>query len=184
MVHPPPTQLQKYDARIDIRHHWWTFVDGENGCLYGIPHDANRVLQFTLEDKSTKEIGPDLGDRECKYKYGIKANDGSIYCVPTIFSKYFLKITPRNGDAEVQILENRQLPEGKWETGALLEDGCIYYLPSSIIDRRSCVLKLDPDHGDSLSLVGEKLLEKRMQCFGRMEVFIVRMNFMFINVIR
>ena len=48
-----------------------------------------------------------------------------------------------------------------------MEDGCIYYLPSSIIDRRSCVLKLDPDHGDSLSLVGEKTFGEANAVLGK-----------------
>ena len=61
--------------------------------MYGIPYNARRVVEFTVEDKSIKEIGPDLGDRSGKYWIGVKANNGSIYCVP-LYAIYLLKITP------------------------------------------------------------------------------------------
>ena len=60
---------------------------------------------------------------------------------------YFLKIIPREGqNAEVQILREMQLPEGKWYAGALANDGCIYYFPFN----RGRILKLDASDGDSL----------------------------------
>ena len=133
------------------------FVDGENGCIYGIPSNANRVLQCNVKEKSVKEIGPYLGKEINKYKYGIKANNGVIYCMP-YRAKYILKITTREGqDAEVSILKKKQLPgdnKNKWIEGALSKDGCIYYLPYHSTGH---ILKLDPNNGDSLSLVGEEI---------------------------
>ena len=61
MAFPPATKLIKCDVQTGIREKWWDFVDGGNGCFYGIPFKARRVVEFHVEDKSIKEIGPDLG---------------------------------------------------------------------------------------------------------------------------
>ena len=102
---PPATRLIKCDVQTDgIDYKWGDFVDGGNGCFYGILWNARRVVEFAVEDKSIKEIGPDLGDRLGKYIYGIKADNGSIYCMPC-GAEYPLKIIPGEGqNAEVQIL--------------------------------------------------------------------------------
>ena len=76
-------------------------------------------------------------------------------------AKYFLKIIPEEGqNAEIQVLEEQHLPrldyEFDWKAGALADDGCIYYLAS---DDEGHILKLDPNDGDSLSLVGEEIDE-------------------------
>ena len=157
MNYPPTTRLIKCDIQTDIKGKWSDFVDGGNGCLYGIPHNARRVLQFTVEDKSVIEIGPDLGEKQHKYINGIKARNGSIYCLPDE-AKYILKITPSmECDAKVCILNHKLLPGNrffhKWKEGALAKDGCIYFLPN----RGSRILKLDPSNGDYLSIVDEAI---------------------------
>ena len=104
--------------------------------------------------KSMKNIGPDLGNQWNKYFNGVKADNGSIYCLPTFRYNHFLKVTPKRGeDTEVLVLKDQQLPKGHWIRGSLANDGCIYYLPH--IDGR--VLKLDPNDNDSLSLVGNSI---------------------------
>ena len=168
MYYPPATRLIKTDVRQGCKwgdSKWCDFIDGGNGCLYGIPTSAHRVVEFHVEHKSMKEIGPDLGDETCKYLNAIKANNGSIYCMP--YKKNFLKITPGKGQsAEVQILEGKQILRGNaevqirrddfyWESGALADDDCIYYLPCI----GGHILKLDPNNSDSLSLVGEEMYE-------------------------
>ena len=131
MVFPPATILIKCDLQTDISGKWFDFLDGGNGCFYGIPWNARRVLQFHVEDKSMKEIGPDLGGQLGKYENGIKAANGSIYCMPWL-AEYFLKIIPGEGqNAEVQILRDMQFPDGGWGAGALAKDGCIYYFSSN-----------------------------------------------------
>ena len=153
MAFPPATRLIKCDVQTDIEGKWCDFVDGGNGCLYGIPFIAPRVVEYNVEDKSIKEIGPDLGYRWEKYWNGIKADNGSIYCMPYT-AEYLLKIIPGEGqNAEVKILREMQLPDGDWVAGALANDGCIYYLPFGY-DR---ILKLDPNNGDSISFVGEEI---------------------------
>ena len=109
-----------------------------------------------------KAIGPDLGVGGNKYNSGIRADNGSIYCLPRIHciprlsQKWFLKITPvEGGDADVEILEE-ELPECEyysWIGGALANDGCIYFLPYADYG----ILKSDPNNGDSLSLVKDDL---------------------------
>ena len=116
MVFPPATKLLKSGVQIDVEDKWNDFVDGGNGCLYGMPWNASRVVEFNMEDKSIKEIGPDLSDENAnlgdEYVNGIKANNGSIYCMP-YRRGYLLKITPRGRqNAEVRVLREREIPRG------------------------------------------------------------------------
>ena len=86
----PSTTRLKCDVQTGIGDKWSDFVDGGNGCLYGIPGNARRVVEFNVEDKSMKEIGPDLGPCEWKYEYDFQARNGSIYCI-LCNQKYLLK---------------------------------------------------------------------------------------------
>merc|ERR1712232_732635 len=108
-----------------------------------------------------KEIGPVLGDgTDESYANGIRVTNGSIYCLP-YHAEHLLKIIPEEGQkAEVRVLKEQEIPskdsEGEivfLDVGALANDGCIYYLPFN----RSPILKLDPNDGDRLSLVGEEI---------------------------
>ena len=160
----PITKFINCDVQTDVEDKWNDFVDGGNGFLYGIPQNASRVLQLDLEDKSLKEIGPNLDGENFNYGKGIRAENGSIYCMPGYRTKFFLKITPmEGGDAKVQILKDKPLPrqaysmwkaEDSWEAGCLARDGCIYYMPISA----SRILKLDTSNGDNLSLVEDSEL--------------------------
>jgi hypothetical protein len=138
--------IQGYDK-------WSSFVDGGDGFLYGIPCNARRVVKFDPLDKSLTEIGPDLGGGGAKWKCGVLANTGSIYCAPYC-ADHILKIDTIQGTVET--LDNVRLPEtgdwGLWESGALASDNNIYYMPSCA--RR--IMRLDPDN-DSLSSVGDDL---------------------------
>ena len=91
MIYHPETRLIKCDVQTDVNHKWSAFVDGGNGCFYGIPDDARRVVEFKVEDKSIKEIGPDLGYH--RMTNGIKANNDSIYCIFSL--KSCSKVEPR-----------------------------------------------------------------------------------------
>ena len=152
MTYTSATRLIKCELQKK-QEKWMDFIDGGKGYLFGIPSNAHKVVQFKVEEKSIKEIGPDLGNEQWKYKNGVKAGNGSIYCLPH-YAKYILKITPRDGqDADVQVLKDKQLPIGRWGNGALAKDGCIYYFPCN--GKR--ILRLDPNKGDSLSLVGREI---------------------------
>ena len=168
---PPVTKLIKCDVRTywSLSGKWVKFIDGGNGCFYGIPGGARRVVEFNVEDKSIKKIGPDLGEigYYARYLSCIKADNGSIYCMPGR-GFYPLKIIPRQGqNTEVRILEAPMIPSGKWRAGAwgagvLANDGCIYYFPNAYVRRK--ILKLDPSNGDSLSLVGEVINHGKNPC--------------------
>ena len=154
MVYPPATRLIKCDVQTDvfITAKWSDFVDGGNGCFYGIPFEARRVVEFKVEDKSIKEIGPIVGGECYEYKKAIQANNGTIYCLP-FEAEYFLKIIPgKDQNAEVKLLEEQEIPRNgqdyDWMAGALANDGCIYFLP---FDSGGPILKLDPNDGDRMS---------------------------------
>ena len=56
-------------------------VAAANGCAYGIPCEARRVIKFNPVDKSITEIRPDFGD-EAKWDRGAMTDNGVIYCPP------------------------------------------------------------------------------------------------------
>jgi hypothetical protein len=146
---------------IEGRAKFSTFVDGGDGFLYGIPSDAQRVVKFNPLDKSFTEIGPDLGDDECKWMCGVRSNNNSIYCAP-YRADHILKIDTIQGTVET--LDNVEVPEtgdDLWASGALAPDNSIYYMPSSA--RR--IMRLNPDN-DSLSSVGDDLGEERWKYTG------------------
>ena len=46
-----------------IGKYWGTVACINNGCIYGIPLSARRVIKFNPVDKSITYIGPDFGGR-------------------------------------------------------------------------------------------------------------------------
>lgn len=148
------TALIPVDIQTNRKWKWRDFVDGGNGFLYGIPYSARRVVQFSPQNKSIKEIGFNLGSGYAKYCNGIRADNGSIYCLPN-GAECFLKITPlKGGNAEIKDLKERKLPrswENSWYTGAYANDGCIYYMPYN----GSLILKLDTRNDDKLTIIGD-----------------------------
>ena len=139
---------------IQGRDKWFTFVDGGDGFLYGIPYMARRVVKFNPLDKSFTEIGPDLGwgGIELRWRCGVLANNNCIYCAP-YDNDHILKIDTIQGTVET--LDDIELPEtgyGLWMSGALAADNNIYYMPAEA--RR--IMKLNPDN-DTLSSVGDDL---------------------------
>jgi len=113
---------------------WLAFVDGGDGSL--------------------TEIGPDLGEGRYKWRCGVRANTGSIYCAP-YGADHILKIDPIQGTVET--LTDIEMPEtgrGLWASGALAPDNHIYYMPAFARQ----IMRLNPDN-DSLSSVGDDLGE-------------------------
>ena len=90
-MYPPLTRLITCVVPTDIEYKWSDFVDGGNVCFYGLRQKARRVVEFKVEDKSIKEIGPDLGYH--RMTNGIKANNDSIYCIFSL--KSCSKVEPR-----------------------------------------------------------------------------------------
>ena len=157
MTEPSLTTL--VGDEIEDFDNWSAFVDGNDGFFYGIPFDARRVVKFNPLDKSSTEIGPDLGGRG-KWKCGVRANNGSnIYCAP-FSSNRILKINTNDGTVET--LDNVELPETGgylWQSGASAADNNIYYMSNS--GRR--IMRLNPDN-DTLSSVGDDLSFIEEEC--------------------
>jgi hypothetical protein len=157
MLLPSLTTLIDIGDEIQDRWKWCDFVDGKDGFFYGIPSSARHVVRFNPLDKSLTEIGPDFGEGGCKWKCGVRAKTGSIYCAP-FRADHILKIDTIQGTVET--LDNVELPEttadndgdALWASGALAADNRIYYMPYGA--RR--IMKLNPDN-DTLSSVGDDL---------------------------
>ena len=109
-----------FGPRIEGDSKWYDSVLGADGCIYGIPYNARRVVKFNPVDESMEEIEPDLGTE----KYKVLANNGCIYCPPSQ-SNRILKIDTINGT--VTTTEN--LHDGSWASGSLPIDEFIYFMP-------------------------------------------------------
>ena len=137
---------------------WYDSVAGADGCIYGIPSCALRVVKYNPADDSLKEIGPDFGStNHWKWDSGVLAGNGSIYCIPHndfLGDIGILKIDTVN--ETVTIVNVEEPPEtsvlASWSPGALALDGCIYFMPCHA--RR--ILKFDPEN-ESVASVGEDL---------------------------
>ena len=146
---------------------WYDSVAGADGCIYGIPSCALRVVKYNPADDSLKEIGPDFGStNHWKWDSGVLAGNGSIYCIPHndfLGDIGILKIDTVN--ETVTIVNVEEPPEtsvlASWSPGALALDGCIYFMPCHA--RR--ILKFDPEN-ESVASVGEDLGDDRSKYFG------------------
>ena len=135
---------------------WSETMAGVNGYLYGIPFRARRVVKFNPLDNSMTPIGPDFGG-EWKWLCGAMTDSGVIYCPPGDISHGVLKIDT-NTDT-VTVLDVNIFPEQDgwmFASCALALDGCIYSMPLNA--RR--IMKLDPNNGDEMSIVGDDLENK------------------------
>ncbi len=126
-----------------------------NGCVYGIPSFASRVLKFNPKDNSTTEIEPDLGNDPWKWKGCVFApNNNCIYALPNRNTS-ILKIDTSNDTVQkldVTLPESGDVGDYRWVGSALADDGCIYCFPFNA--RR--ILKLDPSN-DTVSSVENDL---------------------------
>ena len=124
-----------------------------NGSLYGIPYNARRVVKFNPIDKSMTHIGPDFRSI-CKWINGAMTDNGVIYCPPCNPRRDILKINT-NTDNVIELNVNLLPQQGLylWHSCALALDGCLYFMPDSAI----CIMKIDPNNGDSISFIGNVL---------------------------
>lgn len=134
-----------------VKIKWSTFVDGEDGFLYGIPANATHVIKFNTTDKSVIQIGP---KHEGGWSCGVRAGNGKIYCAPNNSDQILIINTK---DESVAYL-NESLPEpghNLWSSGVLAADGNIYFMPAGA----SKILKVDTND-ETVSIVGNELVEK------------------------
>lgn len=129
---------------------FWGNLCGADGCIYGIPFRARKVLKFNPISGAIDFIGPDLGsDAWWKWRGGAMDSKGVIYCAP-FNSDSVLKIDTNNGDVSELDIELPEYGFGKWASGALALDGCIYFSPYEA----RYILKFDPEN-NTLTSVGE-----------------------------
>lgn len=127
---------------------WWGSLAGADGNVYGIPCDARRVIKFNPHDNSFVEVGPDIGDDDdgVKWKGGVLAGNGCIYCAPCKPSHTdILKIDMIHGT--VLILSCQW--SGGWASGALALDEWIYFMPEFACRR---ILKVNPEDDTVMSI--------------------------------
>ena len=136
---------------------------GANGSIYGIPCKARNVLKFDPIDKTIAHIGPDLhlgngngngNGNQGGWSKGAMTDSGIIYCPPVNANCGILKIDTKS-DAVTELDRNRIPDRGdyKWLSCATALDGCIYFMPCN----GGRILKLDPNNGDAMSIVGDDL---------------------------
>ena len=126
-------------------------MNGKNGFLYGIPFCARRVVKCNPLDKSLTEIGSDLGEDGCKWRYGVRAKNGNIYCA-TAYSEHTLKINTNDGTVEtLDIVEFPQTGTDLWLSGAFAADNNIYYMPY----QARWIMRLNHDNDTCSSVVDD-----------------------------
>jgi hypothetical protein len=144
----PITVTSLIGKKIEGADKWDGSVRGADGCIYGIPFCASRVLKFDPTDHSIKLIGPDLGDENYKWSGGTLAKNGIIYCNPFNSDK-ILKIDTIYGTVTLMDITLPESGESKWASSALASDGNIYCMPCLALR----ILKIDASN-DGVSSVG------------------------------
>ena len=140
-----------YDDRNRGAVHAPRFVGGvlaPNGKIYGIPHNANVILEIDPVNKTAVTFGV-LPDDESKWSGGVLATSGKIYCIPHN-SDSVLIIDPAHQSFEM--LDIGIAGEGKWAGGVLAHNGKIYGIPHN----HNYVLEIDPTN-NSWHFVGNDL---------------------------
>ena len=156
MVNAIISTLVGAELHVDGWREYSGTLAASNGSIYGIPCLARRVVKFNPVDNSITHIGPDLGDKDCKWIGGAITGSGIIYCVPCSSERGILKIDTNTDN--VTELDRNLFPEQgyymfMWKSCAAALDGCIYFMPSN-----ACrIMKLDPNNNDAVSSVGDDL---------------------------
>ena len=71
---------------VESDHHgegWGDAILGIDGCIYGAPFSARRILKYDPHSDQTSLLGDDFGiSVDCKWHAGCLTSDGVIYCLP------------------------------------------------------------------------------------------------------
>lgn len=101
-----------------------------DGCIYGVPGHARRVLRIDPGTKTTTLVGPAY---EGKYKWlrAVEGPDGALYGIPCHANRV-LRIMPRvDGEPEINLVGPEFLGEWLWHGGVVASDGAAYCVPQS-----------------------------------------------------
>jgi len=129
-------------------------VVGRDGCVYGLPSDAERVMRIACDGSGRLDlIGPVLAGKN-KWQNGMLGRDGAVYAIPCDADGVLQIKTGGPGedldDVAVEVNVIGGPFEGdvaggsggheKWEGGVEGPDGALYCMPQEA----TCVLKIDP----------------------------------------
>lgn len=113
---------------------WLRAIRAEDGVIYGIPSNADRVLKITpssdpksVEDK-VELIGPSFSGIPWKWHGAQLATNGKIYAVPCNHPRILCIDTKT---AKVSVLEGEDIVgKQKWYGGLYASDDAIYAIPN------------------------------------------------------
>jgi len=144
----PPCELVGADlshrATTSRKFKWMGGVAADDGCIYGVPYDADCVLRIDPRRKGLTDLlfveglGPEEALQPHKWTDGILAADGAIYCIPHNANRV-LRIDTRVGCAFL-VGPNLGYAPSKWMGGILGPDGCVYGVPQDA----NTVLRIQP----------------------------------------
>jgi len=120
---------------------WHGGVAGPDGCVYGVPAHAGRVLKVDVGEgrpPAVRLIGEEVERGrhrpDGRYKYGgaVLGGDGRIYCLPSDADRV-LRVDPAT--EEVVCVGppggggGGPAAHNQWQNGYLARDGCVYAIP-------------------------------------------------------
>jgi hypothetical protein len=143
---------------------WFGGILGSDGCVYGIPQNASKVLKINPYTQECTLIGDGLGDGMWKYHGGTAINGGTKIVGYPNNSDSILVIDVEKqtvytiGDGTLLQSGRHRIPQDgryKWLGGAVTLNGKFTYLFPCDAER---VLRIDNETFE-LKLVGPELLE-------------------------
>jgi isopenicillin N synthase-like dioxygenase len=135
----PTTDLVTIHGDFPEGHYkWHGGVVGPDGCIYGIPAHADRVLKIIPgRAPVVKTIGGPLrtgqhrDDGKYKYLGGALGHDGNVYFFPSD-ADFVLQVNPSTEETrEVgpNLRDYEKIHHNKWQNGFTAPDGAIYGIP-------------------------------------------------------
>eukprot|EP00913_Durusdinium_trenchii_P024405 g22912.t1 len=108
------------------KYKWLGAVLGCDGCLYGIPYNAPKILKISPfnEDVDLVDVpikGPNM------WQGGVRGNDGALYFIPRQ-AKQVLRVSS-DGQSIAAVPGEELHGWNKFQGAVLARDGCIYGVP-------------------------------------------------------
>lgn len=120
-----------------LKRKWVEGVLGRNGLIYGIPYDADVVLEIDPDNHAMILFGH-VGNTPCKWYGGVLAPNDKIYAIP-YSAMSVLEIDPELRTANTFAMVDSGW--GKWAGGILAGNGKIYAVPALA----TAILEIDID---------------------------------------
>lgn len=148
------TVIRSGSHRSDGKYKFLGAVAGQDGKVYFIPSDAERVVQVDAEKNIAREIGSSLVSKESirnnKWQNGFfSKKDGAIYAIPLkaqtvlrvqLGTEKDQSLVENNSDPIVSTVGGLFTGLNKWEGGVLSKNGDMYCMPLN----SKAVLKVSP----------------------------------------